>query len=299
MFWSFHLRKRHGVIAALCMVSLLAGVALYAGDAIRQTAAESEQAVELPIIMYHGLLQDPKRSGAYVITPDVFEKDLQYLQEKGYTTVVMQDLLDYVYENKPLPEKPVMLTFDDGYYNNYLYAFPLLKKYQSKIVLSPIGRYTDQYSEKDGGHANYSHVTWDEIKEMMASGLVEIQNHSYNMHASSKTPRKGALRAAGETVEQYKEALTDDVMKMQNRVLDMTGYLPTTFTYPFGAVSKEAQPILQGLGFKATLICESHVNRITRDPACLYGLGRYLRPSGVSSERYFTKTVGLPKASNA
>ena len=196
--------------------------------------------------------------------------------------------------HEPLPEKPVMLTFDDGYYNNYLYAFPLLKKYNSKMVLSPIGRYTDQYSEVKDEHANYSHVTWDEINEMMSSGLVEIQNHSYNMHATGKTNRKGALRAAGETIEQYREALTQDVRGMQARTEEKTGYTPTTFTYPFGAVSKEALPILKELGFQATLICESRVNHITKDPDCLYGLGRYLRPSGVDSASYFTKTVKLP-----
>lgn len=58
--------------------------------------------------------QGRQRTGAYVITPETFEKDLQYLKEKGYTTIVMQDLLDYVKKNQPLPEKPIVLTFDDG-----------------------------------------------------------------------------------------------------------------------------------------------------------------------------------------
>ena len=291
---TIHLRLKHGIIAACCTAALVLGLCLYNIPASGASGPPPEGAVQVPIIMYHGLLKETKRTGAYVVTPETFEKDLQYLKEKGYTTIVMQDLLDYVGKNQPLPEKPIMLTFDDGYYNNYLYAFPLLKQYGCKMVLSPIGRYTDENSQVEDTHANYSHVTWKHIQEMMDSGLVEIQNHSYDMHASDKAHRKGTKKTAGETLDQYRQALTEDVTKMQARVKEMTGYTPTTFTYPFGAVSKEALPILKELGFQATLVCESRVNYITKDPECLYGLGRYLRPSGPDSEKYFTKTVKLP-----
>ena len=85
-----------------------------------------EEAVEVPILMYHGILKDKKLQGKYVIGPDLLESDLCYLKEHGYTAVVMQDLIDYT-NGGDLPEKPIMITFDDGYYNNYLYAFPLMK----------------------------------------------------------------------------------------------------------------------------------------------------------------------------
>ena len=128
---------------------------------------------------------------------------------------------------------------------------------------------------------------------MIATGLVEVQNHTYNMHAN-EGGRKGCMRKKGEAVEAYQQVLREDVEKMQNRVREMTGITPTTFTYPFGAMSKEALPVLKELGFQATLTCESRLNTLTRDPDCLYGLGRYLRPSGTDSKTYFTKTVKLP-----
>ena len=293
MFKTWHIRTKHGVIAAVCAAALCLSAALFSTQAAG-AEGPAQEGVEVPIIMYHGILKDPKRAGPYVITPDTFEGDLRYLQEHGYTTVVMQDLIDYVDEGRPLPKKPILLTFDDGFYNNYVYAYPLLKQYHARMVLSPVGRYTDEYSASGEENANYSYVTWDRIREMMQSGLVEIQNHSYDMHANDTAHRKGAKKTAGETLDQYRKALTDDVTKMQQRMQEMTGYQPTTFTYPLGAVSRESLPILKDLGFRATLVCESRTNVITRDPDCLYSLGRYLRPSGPDAARYFTKTVKLP-----
>ena len=70
-------------------------------------------------------------------------------------------------QGTPLPEKPVMITFDDGYYNNYLNAFPLLQEFQMKAVISIIVSETDKYSELDENRENYSHLTWPQIQEMM------------------------------------------------------------------------------------------------------------------------------------
>lgn len=276
---------------AVMLLAVVGSILLHA--VLPVDAAVTEDSVKLPIIMYHGILKEEKRQGKFVISPKQFEDDLLYLQEQGYHTVVMRDVIDYVMNGTPLPEKPIMLTFDDGYFNDYVYAYPLLEKYNSKMVFSPIGRYVDQYSESQERNANYTHATWDDINEMIASGLVEVQNHTYNMHANSGG-RKGCMKKKGESVEEYQKILREDVGKMQTRMEEMTGTVPNTFTYPFGAISKEALPVLKEMGFQATLICESRINTLTDDPDCLYGLGRYLRPSGIDSKTYFTKTVKLP-----
>ncbi len=270
----------------LAGVSLLTITGIHIGKSIAVNA-EVQEGVPLPVIMYHSILKDPKMQGDYVISPDLLEQDLQYLQSHGYTGIVMQDLLDYVQKGTPLPEKPVLLTFDDGYYNNYFYAYPLAKQYGFKILISPVGFFTERFSNADDPNPYYAHITWDNICEMEQSGYVEFQNHSYNLHAQS--PRKGAKRKSGESVEQYQQMLLTDLSKMQQAMQEHTGITPSTFVYPFGAVSKEAEPVLRQLGFQATLICESKTNWIMKDPDCLFGLGRYLRPSGISSEAYFAK----------
>ena len=296
MYKTIRIRKAlAGAMAAVMAVAASGGLALGVIAAVQADAeAKVEDRIDLPIIMYHGLLKEEKRQGQFIISPNLFEQDLRYLQENGYTTVVIADLIAYVQDGKPLPEKPVMLTFDDGYYNNYLYAFPLLKQYNCKMVLSPIGRYTDEYTQNKDTHANYAHCSWDAVREMMASGLVEFKNHSYNLH-SIDSGRKGAKKKAVESLVDYRTLLVEDVMKMQTRMREETGYTPTAFVYPFGAVSSESLPILKELGFQATLICESHINAITRDPECLYGLGRYRRPAKTGSEAFFKKI--LPKES--
>ena len=118
--------------------------------------AKNDDSIALPIVMYHSLLKS--KSGNYIVHPDTFENDLKYIQDKGYTTITMTDLINYVYKDSPLPEKPIIITFDDGFYNNFGYAVPLLHKYDMKAVISIVGKYTDTYSKSDEANLNYSYL---------------------------------------------------------------------------------------------------------------------------------------------
>lgn len=272
----------------------LLGVVLGTAAIVTARAMSQEEAVEVPVVMYHAVLKDEARHGKYVVSPAEFENDLLYLKKHGYTTILIQDLIAYT-QGGSLPEKPILLTFDDGYYNNYLYAFPLAQKYQCKFVISPIGRYADAYSETGETNAYYTHATWDHLKEMVDSGLVEVQNHSYNLH-TSKGGRVGAAQRAGETDAQYEAMLTEDLTKAQEAFKEHLGKAPDAFVYPFGAMSKTSPAIVKKLGFTATLTCREKTAKITRDPESLYGIGRFLRPSGMSSADFFEKKMGLKGA---
>lgn len=253
-----------------------------------------QNGIPVPIIMYHSILKSSPELGKYVITPTEFESDLKYLKEHGYSTINMTDLINYVHNNGKLPPKPVMITFDDGNLNNYIYGKPLLEKYKMKAVISVVGKYCDKFtsiaqtSSSQNNNPDYAYTTWAQVKEMSDSGYFEIQNHTYNLHLINK--RNGAKRIKGESLEAYKKVLVSDIGKLQDRLTEVTGIRPNTFTYPFGSISKESKEILKELGFKATLGCAQGVNYIDKNKEdVLFRLKRNNRPHGVSSKNFFKK----------
>lgn len=255
--------------------------ALFAGADSKEDKSDKEE-VFLPIIMYHSILKDKNLQNDYTISPALFEKDLKYLTSNGYTTVTVEDLINYVYHGKDLPDKSIMLTFDDGYYNNYYYAFPLLKKYKCKAVISPIASMTEKFTQTQDISVTYGHISDDNIREMVNSGYVEIQNHSYDMH--TLTPRKGVSKKKGESQEDYKNAVTSDITKAQNYLENVTGKKTSCFVYPFGAKSDVTEEIVRELGFVCTMTCTEEPNIITRDKESLFELGRYRRDGKESME---------------
>ena len=250
------------------------------------TTATAPDGVAVPIIMYHSVL--PDRQGTYIVHPDLLERDLHYLQQKGYHTVTVADLIAYVDEGTPLPDKPIMLTFDDGYYNNYLYAHPLLKQYGMRAVISPIGAVSEFYSDhpEEQDKPRYSHVTWEQLTDMVQSGVWEIQHHSYDLHHTDQG-RKGVAQKKGESDDAYRTVLSDDLTRATDLLSAHVGVTPTAFVYPFGAYTVGTDPILRDAGLRATLTCEERVSTVTRDPASLWRLGRYLRVPTVDSADYF------------
>ncbi len=282
----FVIRLRTVVLYLLVFLIISFTVQFYMtkSDSLPVHAQMGEGGVLLPILMYHGVTEDPKRIGTFVISSKMLEEDLSYIQKEGYQTVTVDEVIRFVKNGEPLPPKPIILTFDDGYYNNYCYAYPLLKKYNMKAVISPIGKYTDIYSESDNKNPAYAHITWDEIREMMASGLVEFQNHSYDLHQQAGG-RTGAKKKNGETVAAYGKVLENDLMIWQEKMEENTGYSPTTFTYPFGGISEASYDILERLGFQASLSCEEKVNVILPgQDACLQKMNRFLRSNTKSAE---------------
>lgn len=243
--------------------------------------------IPLPVVMYHGLVREKKYQNKFFIDPKLFESDLVYLKENNYTPIFVSDLIAYVDDGVPLPERPVLITFDDGFYNNYLYAYPLLREYNMKAVISVLGNLSDKYSKINDRHPYYSYLTWNDIRELGASGYFEVQNHSYNMHEHGKGSRRGSMQKQGESLEQYRNALINDVGGMQNRIYEVTGQRPTAFAYPFGFISSSSKDILKEMGIRSTFSCAEGLNYITRDPECLYRLKRVCRAPGKSSAEFF------------
>ena len=269
-------------------VVLLLGGLLTGCRANESLPASTENKVRLPIIMYHAILKDPARQGKYVVSPQTLEDDIRWLLANGYTAVFISDVVAYVEEGTPLPEKPVILTFDDGVFNNYTYAYPLAKQLGVKIMISPILSLTEEYTATGEKNPNYSYLPWDTLWEMYESGYVEYGNHTYDLHGDSE--RLGVRRAAGETQEDYCRSVGEDLSRAQQLFLQRLGEAPDCMVYPYGAYCEDSEDLIRTLGFKASMTCCERMNIVT-DADSLFGLGRFLRPAGVSSEAFFTKIL--------
>lgn len=258
------------------------------GGRLRDAYAEdARQSVPLACVMYHNILKS--RKGTYIVSPTQFEDDLAAYRAAGYTTVFPSEVVDFVYGNGAMPEKPLLITFDDGRYNNMYYGLPLLKKYDAKAVLCPVGAFS-AFSTESGDHSNpnYSHVTWEQMDELLKSGCFELGNHSYNMHRYE--PRFGIKRKAGESSAEYKEALRADAGRLQDEILRATGTLPVTYAYPFGAYCDDALAVLRSLGFKIFLTCNEGVSVIRRGtPETLFQVKRVNRDGALTSSEVVSR----------
>lgn len=278
------------VIFLLCIAALSYGLCFGFSKNSIFVSAPPEQQVKLPVIMYHLVLNDKSRISKFIITPEMFENDLNYLLENGYTPIDFHELESYVSNGAPLPPKPVMITFDDGYYNNYKYVYPILQKNNAKIVLSVIGKQAQKYTEIDDTNPNYAHCSWDILKEMSDSGLVEVENHSFDLHTYNAS-RKGAAKNPGESSESYKKMLYSDLVNNHKMIESNVGKAPVLFTFPFGNVSSDAHTVVRDIGYKGSLSCSEGINYISRNPNDLYMLKRYNRSGKISTEEFFASIL--------
>ena len=260
-------------------------LSLLLAGSCRAAAPETEE-VRLPLVMYHHILADESGCGDYVITPETLEGDLIYLRDHGYTAVGAEDVLRWLDGEGELPDKPIMLTFDDGHESFAYYALPLLEKYDMKAVQAPVAAWADKFTEHPDDDPAYAYMSWPRIAEMAASGRVEIANHSYDMHLTE--PRYGLMKKKGEDEAAYRAALTADLDRSEERLAAACGARPAVYAYPFGAFCPEAERVLAERGYRMVFTCVEQVNVIKRGAAGLLELGRFNRAFRLDREKFFS-----------
>ncbi len=137
-------------------------------DGVHRTA-------HVPILMYHYISVPPRNADRIrrdlSLPPDLFREHLEYLSSHGYHTITLEELALHLLEGKPLPPKPIILTFDDGYRDNYENAFPLLREYHFKGVFFVITDFVTKRSPR--------YMSWKQLREMVDAGM-EIESHTRN-----------------------------------------------------------------------------------------------------------------------
>ncbi|HMN28169.1 MAG TPA: polysaccharide deacetylase family protein, partial [Caldilineaceae bacterium] len=130
---------------------------------------------QVPILMYHYLSEPPADADIYrrdlSVTPALFAEHLARIKSEGYTTISLYDLVAYLNQGAPLPPKPVILTFDDGYRDNYENAFPLLVAHEMKATFFIVTDFIDAQRPE--------YLSWEMVRAMYAAGM-SIESHGRN-----------------------------------------------------------------------------------------------------------------------
>lgn len=235
---------------------------IFADGAENGGNAEPSNDVDVPVLMYHHLAERPNEST--IVTPETFEHQLQVISDAGYHTVTVQDLIRYVYSGEELPENPVCITFDDGYLSNYEIAYPLLKKYGMKATIFVIGSSVGCSEYKESGRKIKPHFSWAQAAEMMDSGLIDIQSHTWDMHqwcegegSDTKDVRESAVPLKGETESEYIGEFSADIREFQRVYAEKTGRRCNVISYPQGQYSVLSEVTAAECGIQATLVTET------------------------------------------
>ncbi len=256
--------------ALLVLLGLGLGLMAYRSLGPKRVYAE-KKTQKLAILMYHSVDSEFKESKIR-ISPERFEADLKYIRDKGYNVIDFQQLIDHREKGTRLPDKPVIISFDDGQLNNYSQAYPILKKYGMKATIFLITSRQGVRNYK--GDKLLSYFDWNQAREMERSGLISIMPHSHELHNYRKTEEtgKGVERALNESDKDYISRLDRDLKKSQEVFREKLGKEVNVYAYPFGIYSKESEELLKKYGYKVSLTTRSDMADIGED---LFLLKRY------------------------
>lgn len=230
--------------------SLGAALAAQSAAQFPQVAGMARLA-RVPVIMYHDIL--PEKQVFFDVTPAEFEAALLLIRQKGLTPISTDQLVTHLSTGSPLPDKPILLSFDDGYEGHYKYVYPLLKKYGYPALF---GIYTAKVDKRIGR----SSLSWQQIREMAADPLVTIASHSVTHPADLS-------------------ALTEDQIRNEvaesKRILEAQLGIPIKyFVYPEGKYDERTQEMLQLTGYQAAFKMDDEANRFAGASQDLFSLER-------------------------
>lgn len=253
----------------------------YFSEVLQATALPDETVSrDVPVLMWHNLAEES--SGDMTISVDTFRAQIEALHEAGFRTVSLQQLYDYVHFGTELPGKPIVLTFDDGYFSNYEYAFPILQEYDMQATIFAIGVSVGKDTYKDTDHAMTPHFGADEAREMVASGLISVQSHTYDMHQwppfedGNAQVRETLLPFDGEADADYEAAVEADFAESRELLESITGQPVNALAFPEGAYVTLTQDALRSAGAELTFTTVRAVNTVVKGlPQSLCAMPRF------------------------
>lgn len=216
-------------------------------EKIYQREIVKKKKYEMPVIMYHRVIKDESEKGVHgtYVTVEQFEEQMKYLKKKGYETVTFKDLLNNRYKQRfDKDKKWIMLTFDDGYKDNYENAFPILKKYQFKGIIYVLdGIEYNKWDVDNPGNPEKRFTLMNQEE------LLEMQNYGIEFGGHTSThPRLADL-----SIENVKS----EIINSKSNIEKIIGRELLSFAYPYGSLNEEVKRIPQEAGYKFAVATDS------------------------------------------
>ncbi|WP_018625014.1 poly-beta-1,6-N-acetyl-D-glucosamine N-deacetylase PgaB [Kangiella aquimarina] len=246
----------------------------------------------------HGLTLQQTDEGT--VTTRHLVEHFEWLKDNGYTVVSLDEIIKAKSGQQSLPEKAVLLTFDDGYKSFYTQIFPLLKLYNYPATFAVVTSWIESEEPVNYGGVKKpadDFLSWQQIREMQQSGLIEIASHSHDMHRGLQANPQGNTQPAATTREFSSESYETDTAFQKRIIKDLktsydlieqnTGKAPRAIVWPYGSYSEYSWSLAQSIGYQQSLVLEqgknavndSHIQRhlISGDPSDIE-LGLILEP---------------------
>lgn len=230
----------------------------------------------IPVLMYHHITPN---HGLVTVSPAVFEQQIRWLSEHGYQSLTCAQFADFL-QGKAIPAKRVLITFDDGYLDNYVYAHPILQKYQMHAVLFIVTGWIGEgaprsHTGEEGevlfcpnhracmaavkeNRADEVMLRWSEVRAMHAAGTFEFHSHTHTHTRWDKifaTDRKGK-----------REGLIADLRQAQILLQEKLGEKSAHLCWPQGYYDQDYIDAARALGYRYLYTVEKHINDRATDP---------------------------------
>ncbi len=279
---------RSSIAKTMLVIACLFSANLMANE-LPNPCSRDRNANEFTIFSYHEIAEKSETlDSTYAVSAANFEAQMKWLIEDGYHFIKIDDIINARKHDKPLPSKAVLITFDDGYQSVYANAFPIIKKYQIPTVIALVGSWLQATDKVDfDGHPidRSKFLSQSEIKEMVASGLVEVGSHSYFLHRGVLGNSQGNMEPAAitrqwlpdknayEDDKSYQQRIYEDLKTNNAFLKKYTGQKPRVMVWPYGEYNMEVRKIAESLDMPVGLTLDDGSNTAITP---LWGLRRIL-----------------------
>ncbi|MDR4896052.1 poly-beta-1,6-N-acetyl-D-glucosamine N-deacetylase PgaB [Yersinia kristensenii] len=231
------------------------------------------------VVAYHDIEDDEADQRYLAARTSALNEQFAWLRDNRYNVISVDQILAARNGGPALPNKAVLLTFDDGYSSFYRRVYPLLKAYNWHGVLAPVGIWLDTPANKNVDFGGLStprdrFATWKQITEMSQSGLVEIGAHTYASHYGALANPQGNTEPAAanliydaktktyETEAAFKQRMEKDVALITERIIKATGKQPRVWVWPYGAANGTVLNILRQQGYQLAMTLEPGIGNV-------------------------------------